>query len=180
MRFTKYEKYGAYHWKQYAEGGKYTKHVDRIVEWVKEKEVLDIGAGDGLITYKLGPLAVGIEYEPEGVRLAKEKGVNVIQGDAYNLPFVDDSFEAVTMIDVLEHFDHPELALREARRIAPVLYINTPPKKDDGTLTDPFHVQEWSPQGLRKVVEKEGYTLDGPVIVYPKEKMMYSRFVRND
>lgn len=177
MRFTKYEKYKDYHWKQYAEGGKYTKHANRVKEWVKEKKVLDIGAGDGLITHLLG--AKGIEYEEEGVRLAQEKGVDVIQGDAYNLPFDDNSFEAVTMIDVLEHFSEPLKALAEARRVAPVLYINTPPKKDDGTLTDPFHYQEWSPAGLVNIVESAGYKIDGFVSVYPKEKMMYARFVRN-
>lgn len=174
--FTKYQKYGAYHWKQYADGTKYKVHADRVKEWVKEKNVLDVGAGDGLITHLLG--AKGIEYEAEGVRLAQEKGVDVIQGDAYALPFEADSFEAVTMIDVLEHFEDPAKALREAKRVAPVLYINTPPKKDDGTLTDKFHIQEWSPAGLCRVVEAEGYVLDGPVIVYPKEKMMYGRFIR--
>lgn len=138
--------------------------------------MLDIGAGDGLITHLLG--AKGIEYEAEGVRLAQEKGVDVIQGDAYALPFENDSFDAVTMIDVLEHFDDPQKALQEARRVAPVLYVNTPPKKDDGTLTDKYHVQEWSPAGLVAVVEKEGYLLDGAVVVYPKEKMMYAKFKR--
>lgn len=178
MRFTKYETYGAYHWNQYENLPKYKDHADRVQKWVKEKKVLDVGAGDGLITSMLGERAVGIEYEDEGVRLSVEKGVNVIQGDAYKLPFEDNTFEAVTMIDVLEHFDTPQKALQEARRVAPVLYVNTPPKKDDGTLTDKFHVQEWSPAGLVKVVEKEGYLLDGMVMVYPKEKMMYARFTR--
>jgi SAM-dependent methyltransferase len=174
--FTKYSKFGAYHWDQYNKGTKYKAHADRVKEWVTETDVLDVGAGDGLITHLLG--ATGIEYEPEGVRLAQEKGVNVVQGDAYSLPYDDDSFEAVTMIDVIEHFEDPAKALKEARRVAPVLYLNTPPKKDDGTLTDRFHVQEWSPMGLCNFVEGEGYKLDGAIIVYPKEKMMYGRFLR--
>ena len=176
MEFLKYKQFGAYHWKQYADNTKYTRHADRVKEWVKEKNVLDIGAGDGLITSLLG--AKGIEYEQEGVRLAQEKGADVIQGDAYHLPFTDNSFEAVTMIDVLEHFKFPERALQEAKRVAKIIYIVTPPKKDDGTLTDPYHYIEWSPEGLRKVVEKEGFALDGGILVYPKEKMMYSRFIR--
>ena len=175
MKFTKYEKWGAYHWKQYADGTKYKAHADRIKEWVKEKNVLDIGAGDGLITHLVG--ARGIEYEAEGVRLAQEKGVDVIRGDAYNLPFEDNSFEAVMMIDVLEHLDDPVKALKEARRVAPILYVNTPPKKDDGTLTDKFHIQEWSPLGLVNLIESVGYKHDGAVTVYPKEKMMYAKFI---
>ncbi len=175
MKFTKYEKFGAYHWKQYAGGTKYKAHADRVKEWVKEKKVLDIGAGDGLITHLVG--AKGIEYEAEGVRLAQEKGADVVQGDAYHLPYENNSFEAVMMIDVLEHFDNPNAALLEARRVAPILYVNTPPKKDDGTLTDKFHIQEWSPAGLVALVESVGYRLDGFVRVYPKEKMMYAKFI---
>lgn len=168
---------GAYHWKQYADvNNKYHAHADRVKEWVKEKNVLDIGSGDGLITSLVG--AKGIEYEAEGVRLAQEKGVDVIQGDAYALPFPDNSFDAVTMIDVIEHLEDVHKALQEAKRVAPVLYVNTPPKKDDGTLTDKFHIQEWSPAGLTAIVEAEGYLLDNAVIVYPKEKMMYARFTR--
>lgn len=178
MRFTKYDERGDYHWRDYAKGTKYKDHADRVQQWVKEKKILDVGAGDGLITSMLGEGAVGIEYEDIAVKLAVEKGLNVIQGDAYKLPFEDNTFEAVTMIDVLEHFDTPDIALQEARRVAPILYVNTPPKKDDGTLTDKFHIQEWSPAGLVKVVEKEGYLLDGAVTVYPKEKMMYARFIR--
>lgn len=175
MIFSKYAQFGAYHWKQYADGTKYKAHADRVAEWVKEKKVLDVGAGDGLITSLLN--AKGIEYELEGVLLAQEKGVDVIQGDAYDLPFEDNSFEAVTMIDVIEHLEDPLKALQEARRVASVLYINTPPKKDDGTLTDKFHVQEFSPMGLVQLVESAGYKLDGHVMVYPKEKMMYARFI---
>lgn len=178
IRFTKYEKFGAYHWEQYRTLKKYKDHADRVQQWIKEKSILDVGAGDGLITSMLGEGAVGIEYEESGVKLAVEKGINVIQGDAYSLPFEDNTFEAVTMIDVLEHFDDPQKALREARRVAPILYVNTPPKKDDGTLTDKFHIQEWSPVGLMNVVEKEGYVLDGAITVYPKEKMMYAKFIR--
>jgi ubiquinone/menaquinone biosynthesis C-methylase UbiE len=175
-RFTKYETRGDYHWREYARGTKYKAHADRVAEWVTENNVLDIGAGDGLITYLVGAKTKGIEFEPNGVRLAQEHGVDVIQGDAYALPFDDNSFDACMLIDVLEHFDRPLDALREARRVAPILYVNTPPKKDDGTLTDSFHVQEWSPAGLVKLVESVGYTLDGFVSVYPKEKMMYARF----
>lgn len=174
MRFTKYIRFGDYHWEQYARGMKYKAHADRIAGWVTERNLLDIGAGDGLITHLVG--AKGIEFEPEGVRLAKEHGVDVIQGDAYALPFADNSFDACLLIDVLEHFDDPLKALVEARRVAPILYVNTPPKKDDGTLTDKFHVQEWSPAGLVKLVESVGYKLDGFVSVYPKEKLMYARF----
>ena len=173
IRFTKYDKHGAYHWKQYEQGGKYKKHADRIKDWIKEEKVLDVGAGDGLITSLIG--AIGIDNEETAVRLANEKGVNVDLGNAYKLPFADDSFEAVLMADVIEHFGEPERALKEAHRVAPVIYITTPER---GMVKDPFHVQEWLRGELVEFMANNGYELDGEVLVVPEEKNMYARFVR--
>lgn len=173
MKFTKYEKYGAYHWRQYEKNTKYRFHADKIARWVNEKRILDVGAGDGLITHLLN--ADGIDNEPEAVRLAQEKGVPVELGDAYNLPYGDDSFEAVTMCDVLEHFDEPERALAEARRVAPVLYITTPER---GMVNDPFHVQEWTRDELPTFMEKNGWHIDGDIEVRGTLKCMYARFTR--
>jgi len=173
IAFTKYDKYGAYHWLQYEKGGKYKAHADRIKKWVKEKKVLDVGAGDGLITSLLG--ATGIDNEKTAVILATEKGVNIVQGNAYNLPFSDNSFEAITMVDVLEHFGEPEKALKEAHRVAPVIYITTPER---GMVKDKFHVQEWLKGELPTFMKANGFSLDGEVLVVPEEKNMYARFVR--
>ena len=180
MKFTKYEQYGAYHWKQYDQGTKYKVHADRIKNWVTESTVLDIGAGDGKITSLLG--AIGVDNELEGVRLAREKGVDVRLGDAYYLPFPDGSFQSALMADVLEHLQFPEKGLREARRvITDYLYITTPPKDiTPGKLLDSFHYQEWSPEGLKEVVEKEGFVLEGEVLVVPEEKNMYAKFKKVD
>lgn len=175
MKFKKYEEQGAYHYKQYLRGDKYRKHADRIKKWVKEKKVLDVGAGDGLITFLVG--AVGIDNEPSAVKLSKALGINVKQGDAYNLPYEDNSFEAVLMADVLEHFDDPVKALAEARRVAPVIYITTPER---GMVKDKYHIKEWLRDELPVFMEENGFKLDGEVLVVPEEKNMYARFVRTD
>ena len=182
MKFTKYEKYGPYHWYFYEQGTKYKGHVDRIVEWVKEKYLLDIGAGDGLISAKLrdaGHEVTSIDDEPSAVKCAQDRGVNVIQMDARHLLFQPDSFEAVLMIDVLEHFEKPLMALNEAKRVSSgPLYIVTPPKRDDGKLTDKFHYVEWTPDELKALVESVGYKLEGEIKVMTEEKFMYAKFVQ--
>lgn len=170
--FTKYESRGAYHWKDYVRGRRYRAQADKVKDWVKEKNVLDVGAGDGLITYLIG--AKGIEYEPSAVAIAKAIGVDVIQGDAYNLPFPDNSFDAVTMIDVIEHLQKPQDALREAFRVAPVVYIATPPR---GSVNDPFHVQEWLPEEFSAMVTEMGYQHD-PIETVEKFKTFYVRVCR--
>jgi 2-polyprenyl-3-methyl-5-hydroxy-6-metoxy-1,4-benzoquinol methylase len=171
MRFTKYDTKGGYHWAQYVRGTKYRKHADKVRKWVTEEKILDVGAGDGLITYLLR--AKGIEYEPSAVAIAKAIGVDVEQGDAYALPHADNSFDAVTMIDVLEHFEHPELAVREAFRVAPILYIATPER---GMVNDPFHIREWTAEELIRFFQEMGYHLTGQVEIVPEHKSMYARF----
>jgi 2-polyprenyl-3-methyl-5-hydroxy-6-metoxy-1,4-benzoquinol methylase len=174
MKFTKYDTKGAYHWRDYVRGRKYRKHADYIRKWVTEKDILDVGAGDGLITYLLR--AKGIEYEETAVKIAQAIGVDVVQGNAYDLPYPDSSFSAVTMFDVLEHFEHPEVALVEALRVAPVLYITTPER---GMVNDPFHVQEWTATELMRFMQYWGWHLTGDILVNYETKSMYGRFERH-
>lgn len=182
MDFPKYRKFGAYHWKQYADNTKYRRHADRVVEWIEESFVLDIGAGDGKITSLLeeaGKQAYGIDNEPDAVRLAHVMGANVALMDAYNIPYPDNLFEAALMADVLEHFERPTDALREARRvISGSLYVSTPPKRSDGKLTDKFHYQEWTPLELTGLVEQVGFALVGEIDVVTADKVMYAKFNR--
>lgn len=174
MEFKKYTDRGGYHWREYVRGTKYRKHADHIKNWVKEKNVLDIGAGDGVITYLVR--AIGIDNEPDAVRIAQAVGVDVQLGDAYALPYPDNAFNAAMMIDVLEHFDAPERALQEARRVAPVLYIATPERQPDRKVRDKYHVQEWTRTELVDLMSKNGYTLSGDILVVPEGDTMYGRF----
>jgi len=175
MKFTKYHKFGAYHWWQYEHDAKYKRHANRVKEWVKEKNTLDIGAGDGKITHLLG--IKGVDDEPEAVRLAVEKGADVKLGDAYRLSYKDEEFDSVFMGDVLEHLEFPRKALQEARRILrKYLYLVTPEK---GTNTDKFHYQEWTPEELRELVEGEGFVLDGE-IQPSRNKRIYGKFKKHE
>lgn len=177
MIFTKYQNKKAYHWRDYVRGGKYRKHCDFIKNWVKEKKVLDVGAGDGIITYLLR--AKGIDDEHSAVAIAQSIGVDVVLGNAYFLQFPNDSFEAVTMIDVLEHFDKPEQALAEARRVAPMLYIATPERQPDRPVCDKFHVQEWTRDELITFMADNGYVVDSEMHFAKEGATMYARFKRN-
>jgi ubiquinone/menaquinone biosynthesis C-methylase UbiE len=180
MYFPKYSQKGAYHWRDYERGTKYRRHADRVVQWIEESFILDIGAGDGKITSLLcaaGKKAYGIDNEIEAVRLAGEKGVCVSLMDAYKIPYPDGLFEAALMADVLEHFERPLEALREARRVTSgSLYISTPPKRADGKLTDKYHYVEWTPEELKALVEGVGFELVGEILVIAEEKTMYARF----
>jgi ubiquinone/menaquinone biosynthesis C-methylase UbiE len=115
LDFNKYKIYGAYHWKWYKSKPNYTNYINYVMKWIKEKNVLDIGAGDGLLVYLLK--IKGIDNEPEAIRVGKRRGAEVILGDAYDLPFKNEEFDSVFMGNTLEHFTSPQKAIKEARRV---------------------------------------------------------------
>jgi ubiquinone/menaquinone biosynthesis C-methylase UbiE len=151
---------------------KYHRHANRVKAWVTEKEVLDVGAGDGKITSLLN--AVGIYNDETAVRLANEKGVKVVLGSAYSLPFANNEFEAVFMGDTLEHCEYYLAALCEARRVlSKYLYLVVPEK---GTNNDPYHYQEWTAQELSAVVPPVGFKLVDEILEVSKDKRLYAKF----
>ena len=147
MIFNKYEKRGAYHWDEYKQGTIYRDHVNKVLEWVRKGKTLDIGAGDGLITFMLD--ASGIDNNELSVQLAKERGANVKYGDAYHLA-CDELYDNILLMDVIEHFKEPDKVLRNIQKaLVPngLLYVTIPPKKESG-LHDKYHYYEWSPDGF--------------------------------
>ena len=83
--------------------------------------VLDAGCGTGsnlVMLRDLGQEAVGVDALPAAVELARricpESAVEL--GDVTSLPFADESFDGVVLLDVLEHVDD-RLALSEATRV---------------------------------------------------------------
>lgn len=92
--------------------------------------LLDIGCGNGVITKKFKHFKiVGLDNYIYAIREARMRGLDVIIGDTYNLPFKSNSFDATFMIDTLEHLEYPEKALSEAVRVARKLVIVTVPNK---------------------------------------------------
>ena len=89
-----------------------------------EERVLDIGCGDGnhlLFFNKLGLDITGIDASPCMVNRAKERlghRCTLKQAVAEDLPFEDNAFDLVIMINTLEFLDSPMEALREAGRVA--------------------------------------------------------------
>lgn len=93
-----------------------------ILEMVKNGSVLDIGCGDGLLLEQLknkGLTVSGIDISSTAINICKERGLDCIHGDiSEKLPFEDNSYDSVLLIDVLEHLFQPIEVLKEARRIS--------------------------------------------------------------
>lgn len=87
--------------------------------------VLDIGCGAGFISNPLandGYRVTGIDVAEGALETARKfsnplKQSQYITADAYQLPFADQSFDVVMMLDFLEHIDDMPRALAEAHRV---------------------------------------------------------------
>lgn len=85
------------------------------------RRVLDVGAGVGGFLEELGALGGALhctERDPEAARLCRERGLaRCLRADATALPYADESFDLVTLFDVLEHLDDDRAALGEVLRV---------------------------------------------------------------
>lgn len=111
-----------------------------------KKNVLDIGCGIGAYINeltKLGYKCSGIEINPEYVNKCKDQNLDVTLMSSEKLQFNDNSFDTVTMIEVLEHIQNPEKALSEAFRVAKNNVIISVPNIDIIPIMSQYLVVPW-------------------------------------
>jgi SAM-dependent methyltransferase len=84
------------------------------------RRLADIGGGTGnyaLALKREGWEPVVVDRSPAMLARAAAKGLAVVEADAQQLPFEDESFDAATMISMLHHVEDQGAALAEAQRI---------------------------------------------------------------
>jgi ubiquinone/menaquinone biosynthesis C-methylase UbiE len=82
--------------------------------------VIDVGAGTGMFTHwwtQLGAKVIGLELSENMIRRSACPELMQI-GDAYAIPYDDDSFDIAFAGNLLHHLEHPDDALREMARVA--------------------------------------------------------------
>jgi SAM-dependent methyltransferase len=87
---------------------------------MKKGSILDIGCGTGdrLVVFQaLGFDACGVEISSSAGYAKDKLKLNVVQGDIFDAKYPDNSFDAVTLYNVLEHVHEPKNILKEIRRI---------------------------------------------------------------
>lgn len=96
----------------------------------KGESVLDVGCGDGLFLELLREKSVvgaGADISGVAVEKCKKKGFRSSLMKEGALPFLDNEFDTVVLLDVLEHTYAPEVLLREAGRVAKTKVIVSVP-----------------------------------------------------
>lgn len=77
---------------------------------------IEIGVGSGRFAVPLG-IPLGVEPAPRMAELARQRGIEVLEGVAEALPLADGSYDFAVMVTVVCFLDDAAQAFREARRI---------------------------------------------------------------
>lgn len=89
---------------------------------LKNKKVLDAGAGTGRLSIKfaaLGAEVTALDISPEMLKVLHRKNsrIQTVAADAEDLPFADNSFDVVTGAFLIVHFKNPKYFFNEAYRV---------------------------------------------------------------
>jgi ubiquinone/menaquinone biosynthesis C-methylase UbiE len=82
--------------------------------------VLDLGCGrGGVVELFWRDVKLGAGLDPDSASLAEHRaaGMPVVRAVGERLPFVDESFDLIVCLWVLEHLEEPAATLREVRRV---------------------------------------------------------------
>ena len=97
---------------------------DRIPEQIRGMEVLEIATGPGLLAKHVAPFAktmLATDYSDGMIAEAKKGGcpenLRFERADAMDLPYADDSFDAVVISNALHIVPDPEKVLKEIDRV---------------------------------------------------------------
>lgn len=157
---------------------KFDRVLAQLEQWVRPARLLDVGAGPGFLLNAArhrGWEAEGIDLNPWAAEHARcELRARVTVGTLEGAAFEDASFDAVTMMDLIEHVEDPAAAVAEAARITRHhggLAILTP---DAGSPVSrllgarwpevqraPEHLVLFSVRGLSELLEHHGYEVLG-------------------
>lgn len=83
------------------------------------RRVLDIGSGAGNMAHHLAHYGqvIGVDFHPKPLPVAAARGLTVCQGGGDDLPFPDQSFDLVALLDTVEHIADELDVFEECRRV---------------------------------------------------------------
>lgn len=126
---------------------------------VDDGPILEVGCGTArgcILIKRLQPWrkVVALDIDPKVCEIAKEYiektgvDVKIVQGDAFRLPFSNDSFAIVFSSGLLEHYPDSVIidGLKEQLRVAPVVIAHVP--------TDHYFYQRSREYGDERLVRK--------------------------
>jgi ubiquinone/menaquinone biosynthesis C-methylase UbiE len=135
-----------------------------VLRALNPSRLLDVGTGRGVFLWPLLDAfpdleVTAVEHDErrrghlEAVRRGGLQRLHVIGADACRVPFVDDAFDVVTALEVLEHQTDPFPLAREVLRLAARFVVVSVPSKPD---ENPEHVQLFTAATLEALLRQAG------------------------
>jgi len=170
-KFDKYEKKGAYHWREYYVGcGGYKEKVHKLLGHFKEPgaSLLDVGCGDGLITHKLWKTKrfdkiLGIDNSLKAIELARLKCKKAIETGELNFSHKaftglnrNVHYDYIVCHEVIEHVPNPEILLSVINRLVNKYAIITTPNSKYNK-SDRYDYNVWSKREFEKLFQTYSY-----------------------
>ncbi len=135
-----------------------------LLEGLGPETLLDIGSGRGAFLWPLldrfpalSVVAIdALEHRVRDIQAVGNGGrarLEGVQADTEALPFGDNAFDVVTILEVLEHLNDPAAAAREVVRVAKDFVVASVPSKPDD---NPEHIRLFTVASLTALFEDVG------------------------
>ncbi|MDP4266084.1 MAG: methyltransferase domain-containing protein [Bacteroidota bacterium] len=166
---------------------------NEAINYVKGKEVLEIGCGEGYGASILSPYSkkyTGIDkYQTPNTE--NLKGIEFIQ---MKVPFLkgfnDNTFDVVVSFQVIEHIKQDDIFISEINRVLKPggIAILTTPNIEMSVTRNPFHIREYKIDPFRKLLSTkfDNFDIQGVygdefvMDLYQKNKESVKKFTRFD
>ncbi len=97
------------------------RHLDVVQKWTKPGHILDVGCSNGQflnLARQAGYVPDGVEFSTGVADFARDHfGLNVAYGDIHAVDAPDESYDVITMFDVIEHVPEPPRDIAAALRL---------------------------------------------------------------
>jgi 2-polyprenyl-3-methyl-5-hydroxy-6-metoxy-1,4-benzoquinol methylase len=132
-------------------------------------EVLDIGSGTGFGTHlftRNASYVTGYEIDESALRFSQRTfsngNLSFIHGNISALDKETKWFDFITMIDVIEHIREDKLAIQNCKRLLKEggKFICSTPNQLSRYRKSEYHVREYSPKGLKALLQSVFNTVD--------------------
>jgi ubiquinone/menaquinone biosynthesis C-methylase UbiE len=152
----------------------YFKSVQKLINKTSDINLChEIGAGEGWSTMRLKQMVPKLTASEFVLKQVKQAQINnpdltIFEESVYSLKYKGQSIDLIFLLEVLEHLDIPELALKEIHRVTNKYLILGVPReplwrflnicrfkylRDFGNT--PGHLNHWSKRGIVDLIEHE-------------------------
>lgn len=126
--------------------------AEQLAELIPQNtKILDVGCGDGQVAGALLALRPDLSIEGLDVLVRGTTKIPVKEFDGSTIPFPDNSFDVVMLIDVLHHTLQPIQLLQESQRVARECILLKDHTSDGWLATPTLRLMDWVGNARHKV-----------------------------